>query len=292
MINLSSYKGKYFERGNYEDFLRMCNSLDKFTKKRLQDSAGGLELNSYTIGDNPDNPYVLIDGCMHNGHEWRSSYWILHFMEVLNDPKEHYIEAVKDVEHLLRNYNITFVPVASPDNFVNAKQTGTANNVNVTENFDFLWRQTNWGQRPDRNKGEYPFSETESQNIRDIILDKKPVGYVNGHGFGGYMGLGIRMPQEKKNEVVIKEFLKNSLFNCYPIPDDDTILYNALGMASSYNWAGTQTSSRGEKIIATVFEVGTYAEPEDQSRMGVVSLLVYLLTLDNYLITGNQVIHK
>lgn len=66
------------------------------------------------------------------------------------------------------NFKLVTIPIANPWGYDNANRRNF-NNVDLNRNFDWMWTEST-----DPSKGSAPFSELESQYIRDTILDNQP----------------------------------------------------------------------------------------------------------------------
>lgn len=74
------------------------------------------------------------------------------------------------------NHEIWVIPVANPDGYVNNSRYN-ANNVDINRNYSFHWGQSA------SNYGPYPFSEVETQAIRDLNLAHH---FTTGHSYHSY----------------------------------------------------------------------------------------------------------
>lgn len=287
MIHIPRYVGKEFivpePFSNYavesfEDYMSQLLAVEGYVRHDLLDSFGGNPIYGFSIGD-ITKPMILIDGCIHKSHEWRTSYWIMHFMEAVAKPHLHYPTMMKKINELKSKYCFYFIPVVAPDTFVKSAQgiysLGNDNGVDPALNFDYNFEGTSGG------KGAFPFSEPESQNIKNIIEAYKPVFYINCHGFGGNYGTTLREPINMKYSLLYHEANKSMKLSAR--------MENRAGIgpfnldSSAYNWAAGKASRRGDEIISNVFEVGVYESAKVQSTIGVTGLLLHCIHADNYL---------
>lgn len=267
---------------SYNSYLEEVLAVEGFETHRLLDSYGGHPIYGFSLGNVERKPMIFIDGCIHNSHEWRSSYWVMHFMEVLNNPSL-YPEVAKEIIKLKMKYSFYIIPVVAPDCFEASTQGkysfGNDRGVNIPHNFDYNYSSDT------PNRGEFPFSETESQNIRDIILQHKPVMYINCHTWGGGNRHVVRKPINPSHEIFYRDW-NDSMNLSSPISQ-----YRAIGGhnpdPSSYNWASEQVSSQGRKILSNVLEIGDRIDSLTQSQLGVTGFVTHLIQADNYL-TNNR----
>lgn len=288
MIKIPKFKGKDFFIGvdrydheTYDEYIDQVKAIQGYTEHRLQDSYNGLPIYGFSIGDT-SKPMIIIDGAIHNAHEWRSAYWIMHLMEIIANPSlspEHSQLLTK----LITRYQFYFVPVVSPDGFKSTGISFNGNNVDITQNFDYKW-----GQTPVTYKGSAPFSEPESQNIRDLILENKPLAYINNHGWGwdSYHDFMIRRNINSKYQLLSDKIHKSALISSVNPMDTDSGFEHPLNLSASYSWAGLQDGAMG-KVISHVFEVGGVRPAVEQSAIGVTGLLTMLKYIDNYVTNGN-----
>ena len=288
MIKIPKFKGKDFFIGEdrydhetYDEYIAQVQSIQGYTEHRLQDSYGGLPIYGFSIGDT-SKPMIIIDGAIHNAHEWRSSYWIMHLMEIIANPALS-PEYGQLLTKLITRYQFYFVPVVSPDGFKTRGNSFNGNDVDISQNFDYKWEQT-----PVAYKGSAPFSEPESQNIRDLILGNKPLAYINNHGWGwdSYHDFMIRRNVNSKYNLLSDKMHKSALISSVNPLDTDSRFNPLLDVSTAYSWAGLQEGAMG-KVISNVLEVGGLRSAVEQSAIGVTGLLTILVHIDNYVTNGN-----
>lgn len=141
IIKVPLYEGKDFEKLDYDDLINLIDDLG-LTKHNLLDSAGGYGIYGYSFGDIENKPVIYIDGCIHKDHEWRSSYWVVHFMEQILNPDPEFENYVR---YLTSKYAFYFIPVTNPDAYVRYypdRNGANANRVDIAHNFDYKWGDT------------------------------------------------------------------------------------------------------------------------------------------------------
>ena len=128
------------------------------------------------ISDNPDadedEPCLLIEGCIH-GNENHALEVCLYFIQYM---VENY-GVNSEVTHWVDNREIWVVPLVNPDGH-EAQRRYNANNIDLNRNFGYWWGFTA------SRYGTAPFSEPETQAIRDLALQIKPYGSLAFHTSG------------------------------------------------------------------------------------------------------------
>lgn len=285
MINIQSFEGVEFEHfGSYQPLLDYLNGIEGYDKHRLKDSYSGLEINGYSIGD-LNKPTIFIDGQIHSNHEWGTSHHVAEFMKIIKNPPPIYRRMI---DRLKTKYSFYFIPCVNPDGYNRGRNQGSHNDngVHIDRNFDYRWEQYSDVDR----KGDFPFSETEAQNIRDVVLEVKPVAYLNLHTWGGGDGTYVRQPQNNAYELIMSDYIHSIHLTNLDISKNYTV---ANGGPSSYNWVGEQDGLTGRKIISSVLETGnqgTTSERVVQSSNILNGLLLFCLHVDNYLTTNRLII--
>lgn len=109
----------------------------------------------------------FISCCLH-GNEYTSFYGLCRFLELLcsddlTDP---------NLLYLRNQVKLVIVPISNPWGFVNSKRQNSRG-VDLNRNFDYKWNSftTSAGAGQTYYKGTAPFSEKESQILRDLMLD-------------------------------------------------------------------------------------------------------------------------
>lgn len=247
--------------------------------------------------ENPGKPYIVIDGGIHGNHEWTTVYWTREFARLVANPEG---SQYRLLTFLRDNFSWYFIPMLNPYGYVNkTRWNGNIQpvefpdgvydvGVDLNRNFAQFWEEYepetyNWG-----SKGTAPFSEVESQMLRDIILDTRPVAYVNCHTAGSQAGgkdyitakgkehleqMGIRMVQN------IKQVLGR---------DDFAYVNPVLERGQSHIWAAYQESSMGFTPYAHTLEAGGGESDEEQSRMGLNALTLISLYTYHWVYNRNM----
>jgi len=166
---------------NYEEtkeFLQQRAAL--FSDISKLDSIGASVENraiwALKISDNPtvdeDEPCFLVEGCIH-GNENHSLEVCLFFIDyLLNNYGTN-----SEVTHWIENREIWVVPLVNPDGH-ERNQRRNVNNVDLNRNFGYWWGFSASAY------GSAPFSEPETQAIRDLAMAIKPYGSLAFHTSG------------------------------------------------------------------------------------------------------------
>ena len=112
-------------------------------------------------------PKYLIQGGLH-GNETLTSKYVLWLVDRLT-------KNVGSLKDLPVGTTIDFVPYASPDTY--GKSRYNTNNINLNRNFSVLWGMA------DEPTGPYPFSEPETNAIRQLMQLRKYTSAVDVHGY-------------------------------------------------------------------------------------------------------------
>ena len=85
------------------------------------------------------------------------------------------------VPDILRHAQITVVPCANPDGFLENTYKNSYN-VNLNRNYDYCWKEEDTSS--DQYGGLYPFDQVETQVIRELIISEKPDLVIDFHSLG------------------------------------------------------------------------------------------------------------
>jgi hypothetical protein len=155
---------------------------------------------AFKISDNPeldeDEPEILYTG-LHHAREPMSIevliYFITHVLENYGvDP---------EITEIVDNTELWFIPILNPDGYEYNRQTDPGGGgmwrknrrdngngtfgVDLNRNYDFKWGYDDIGSSPNTSsetyRGPAPFSEPETQVIRDFVLAHDFVACINYH---------------------------------------------------------------------------------------------------------------
>ena len=262
------------------------------------------------ISDNPNvqenEPSVGFDALIH-AREPASMSSLMYFMWYLlenygTDPLATY---------LVNNREIYCVPVYNADGYEynrqtdpngggmwrkNRKNSGSGcYGIDLNRNYSYQWGYDNVGSSPDpcdeTYRGSAPFSEPESQAVRDFVLDKNIKTYFNMHAYGndllypwGYIN------QACPDEEIYVDF-------CTDMVNGNGFVYGTGGYILGYNsngaardWLyGEQTTKN--KIYGYTIEIGTSSDYfwPSQSRIFPIAQNTLWTLIYNSLVAGEYV---
>lgn len=160
----------------YQPFEDGLNDEPEYVSKEImgKDESGEYDVIKYELKPkivevkdyNNNLPKIIITGNIH-GEEKGSSISISNFVEdLLNNWEEDPV-----LEWIRFNLHLIFVPVNNPYGFVNS-QKKNYNGVDLNRNFSYNWEHMTDTEPGDNlYRGPEPFSEKETQYIRDLIND-------------------------------------------------------------------------------------------------------------------------
>ncbi len=230
----------------------------------------GVRISGAPVAGN-DIPCALFTA-LHHAREPQGMMVLVYFIWYL---LEHY-GVNEDITALLNSREVYVVPVVNPDGYaMNAaafpsggglwRKNRRANadgsfGVDLNRNYGFQWGYDDIGSSPvpsdNSYRGAVPFSEPETQAIRDLCAVKKPGCTLNYHGFGNVLihpwGFSDDATPDSVLYSRIAEFL--TAVNYYPHgTGGDMIGYSTNG--DSDDWMYGETSMK-PRIIAMTPEVG------------------------------------
>lgn len=179
---------------------------------------------------------ILFVGGMHGGYEWNTSLVSYKLIEWLEE----------NPSVIPKSISVTVVPVLNPDGLVKVVGTSSkfaasdvtasveesvsgrfnANGVDLNRNFDCNWQAKGSWQDQTVDAGDEPFSEPESQALRDYVEKNNPDAAVVYYSAAG----GVY--SSSCNEPALSE--TNKLMNTYADASD----YPAAGTFNAYDLTG------------------------------------------------------
>ncbi|MGD2092629.1 MAG: M14 family metallopeptidase [Candidatus Aminicenantes bacterium] len=161
-------------------------------------SIEGRELNVIKISDNVSideaEPNIFIVGC-HHAREWISVEVPLLFAQYL---LEHYPDN-PEVRRAVNGVQVYIMPIQNPDGLEfsihtyrmwrkNRRYNGNLSwGVDPNRNYGYMWGYDDEGSSPDPNSGVYrgpaPFSEPETEAVRQFLLAHPPAGTLSYHNY-------------------------------------------------------------------------------------------------------------
>lgn len=228
------------------------------------------------ISDNPgvneEEPEILYTGLTH-AREPGSMQVLLFYMYYL---LENYATN-PEVKSLVDNTEMYFVPCANPDGYIRNQTTNPngggqwrknqRNNgdgsfgVDLNRNFGFMWGFDDIGSSPTPSnltyRGTAPFSEPETQIIRDFCNEHEFKIVLNYHTYGNYLlhSWGYTASSFTTDHTYFTALGQElSYENNYRVGTPGTMLYRVNGESSDWMY-GEQTSK--PKIFSFTPELGT-----------------------------------
>ncbi len=237
----------------------------------------GRDMWAVKISDNPeideDEPEILYTAAIH-AREVITPEVLFHFMDHLTqnygvDPQ---------VTDLVDNRELWFILVANPDGYYynevtdpdgggmwrkNRRDNGDGSfGVDLNRNFGYEWGYDDAGSSPypDDNtyRGTAPFSEPETQNLRDFTEDREFVISVYYHSYSNLILWPWAYDRIYAPDDDIFSAIGDSVspMNEYA-PGPGWTLYPVNGGSDDWNY-GEQTTK--DKIFALTLEVGSYTD--------------------------------
>ncbi|HRY31160.1 MAG TPA: M14 family zinc carboxypeptidase [Candidatus Paceibacterota bacterium] len=198
-------------------------------------SVEGREINAYVFGTGK-TPLLFIGG-IHGGYEWNSVVLAYRFIDYFK----------QNPNTIPENFSVAVIPSANPDGVykyigkegkfdltdlpAEKNTTGlgrfNARGVDLNRNFDCRWSPEASWRNNKVGAGDFPFSEPESQAIRDFVLKIKPRAVVSWHSqantiYAGECGNGI-LPETTDIMNIYSEksgYLKSTTFDDYVVTGD------------------------------------------------------------------------
>jgi len=188
--------------GAYHTYQEMYNELVKIQTDHpsiaklydIGDSYEGRQIWAMKVSDNvateEDEPEVLYLG-NHHARELITVEIPLHFLNYLTD---NYSDPA--VKALVDNREIWVVPMVNPDGHVKVeegysmwrKNTRPPDGVDLNRNYSYMWGYDNIGSSGDQYdetyRGTAPFSEYETQAIRNLVIAHQFVACFSYHSYG------------------------------------------------------------------------------------------------------------
>ncbi|UCG62013.1 MAG: immune inhibitor A [Candidatus Zixiibacteriota bacterium] len=269
--------------GGFETFIEIVAHIDMLAstypdimteKFSIGQTVENNEMWVFKISDNPDvdedEPEIFFNSLIH-AREPAAAASLIYFVEYLltnygTDP---------EVTDIIDNRELYFLPVYNPDGYLfneyiapdgggmwrkNRRYNGDGTyGIDLNRNHSFEWGFDDIGSSPqtwsETYRGLGPFSEVETQNVRDFILSRD---FTIIHNFHCYSNLEIWAPSYNRiygNEEDFYCNLGDSLtqYNNYT-PYVGWTLYPSNGGANDWAWCDSISKP---KIISLTVEIGS-----------------------------------
>ncbi len=235
------------------------------------------------ISDNPDiteNEPRVSYTAIHHAREPESLMQMIYFMYYL---LENY-DTDPSVQYLVNNRELFFIPCVNPDGYEYNRQTNPdgggfwrknrRNNgsgiygVDLNRNYGPMnyWNAPNGGSSTspssDTYRGTAPFSEPETNNIKNFLAGKGIKNTLNYHTYGNYLIYPYgALEMETPDSLIFREFASDmTSYNNYTQgTDQQTVGYSTRGNSDDYHYDG-DIPLNGSKIFAMTPEVGNSSD--------------------------------
>lgn len=303
---LGSMGGFFTLNEIYAEFARMRTMVPQVVAEPevIGTSVEGRPLLAYRIGTETSRtsnaPEVLYTALHHAREPGSVSALVYYLWWLLEKFQANDAEAL----YLLNNRQLYFVPVINPDGYVfnqvnfpggggmwrKNRQRNSDGSFGVDLNRNYgtqtFWSAANGGSstntRSDTYRGTEPFSEPETQAIRDFCLRRNFRTAINYHSFSNlliypYSYITTETPDSTYFRALTAEITKNNLYSAGR--DLQTVGYAVRGASDDWMYAGMS----GRKIMAYTPEIGTiddgfYPRPDRIPAHGAENLSTNRMT--------------
>ncbi len=260
----------------YIDSLCAARSDLVSSKVSIGQTIEGRETWAFKISDNPnideDEPELLYTAAIH-AREVITPLVLIHFIEHLLTN----YDTSPEIADLVNNRELWFILCCNPDGYYfneviapggggmwrkNRRYVvGSEWGIDLNRNFGYMWGYDNFGSSSNPSSETYrgtgPFSEPESQNLRDFTLAHEFKASIYYHSYGNkilYPWDYIDNPcPDQRLYGVLSDSL--STYNSYAAGQSGILMYPVNGSSSDWNYANFMDTDN--KHMAFLFEVGT-----------------------------------
>lgn len=227
----------YFNSGLITTSLAISNHVGTI-RSVIGYSTEGRAIEAFRFGNGPN--HVMLVGGIHGGYEWNTILLGYKFIDFF----------IAYPEEVPSTMTITIIPSANPDGqFLVTGRTGrfvsedvmepteqgrfNGNKVDLNRNWDCQWQPTGIWREQVVSAGEYPFSEVETQQLRDFITSQVPalslVVFLHSAASGIFMG-GCDQNILPQTFVLTQVYSDASGYSVY----ESFVSYSVTGDASDY----------------------------------------------------------
>ena len=233
-----------------------------------------VKVSDYPNLNETDEPDILYMG-LHHAREWITIEVVMY---ALNRIVSQY-GTNGSITSLVNTRELWFVPITNPDGFVytqehewgtvepnsmwrkNFRDNGDGTfGVDINRNYGFDWGYDNQGSSPQTNsevyRGPAPFSEPETQMIRDLGTAVNFSGMISFHSFAEVIGFPwMHRSEHAPRYLLMKELARRmAYYNGYDYGDlRDGILYPVNGDTSEWFYGNWSTLAFTIEVATDIF---------------------------------------
>ena len=249
------------------------------TKISIGNSIENRPIYTVKISDNPEfdeNEPEILYTALHHAREPQSMMQMIYFMYYL---LENY-NTDPSVQYLVNNRELYFIPVVNPDGYEynrttnpsgggmwrkNRRNNGGSYGVDLNRNYGpySYWNAPNGGSSTtpssDTYRGTAPFSEPETNSIKNFLASREFNNALNYHTYGNLLIYPYgALSYETPDSTIFREYAVDmTSYNGYTYGTDmQTVGYSTRGNSDDYFYDGDTVLNSG-KIFAMTPEVGS-----------------------------------
>ena len=276
-FELGSMGGYYTFSEIEEQLIQINNEYPNLTVlNSIGTSLEGRNIWSLKLSDNvsidEDEPEILYTG-LHHAREPMSYMNLFYYIDWLLS--NYQIDEL--ATHIIDNRELWFIPAINPDGLVynqsiapngggmqrkNMLETCNSgvDGVDLNRNYSYMWAYDNDGSSPDgcneTYRGNAPFSEPESQTVRDFVESHDFPIALNYHSYSNLLiyplGYDYDNPISQDDLDIFIEFGEDMVqFNGYELGSGPELLYPVNGEACDWMYGD-------QGIFAYTPEIGSY----------------------------------
>mgnify|MGYP001226903159 CR=1 FL=1 len=288
MIKLPYIEGFDYQKQPYDEYIQDTIDLVGLDGWELEDlglcSDNENHIYGLSLGD-PNKPTIFLTQT-HGLSEWRTCYWIRGFAKELVNPSNPILE--KYMLDLRQRFHFYVIPCLNVYGYINNTRWN-ANRVDLNRNFPPFWDDfvvedpDNWG-----TKGSAPFSEVESQIIRDKVQELKPVMFLDFHTWGDLQGGTNHLcaPGYERFWRLGRDIVNSQRIT---YPKEQTFWVPPSERPTAPNWAATVKSDSGFYPMVGNPESGGGMPEYIQAELGMTMIFTYCWHMYRYMETRSLV---
>lgn len=285
---MSKFKGfKYIKLSNYLEITDYILDTECQVHELGLSSSGDM-VYGLSVGD-LSKPMIFIDGTMHGAHEWRCTHWVKEFIERIDQP------LLDDNKPIIEEFKTKFcfmvIPCLNTYGYTHNSYQNS-NGVNLNANFPIGWDEykIDGYDIPGhiRYKGSAPFSEPESQIIKNIFDTYRVIGHVNCHTWGGATGGVFETSSGNIPQRTFLNSVMDEIKTSFPEKSQSlTVRYRTVPSTPWVTeWGAVQDSKAGRATVSVIFETGSLETEHMQAELGMTGLFIFSKNLLRLFETG------